>query len=159
MRLSKDFTFDELTRTGHLDLLEANRDQAPVKTLERLARYLLQPIRDAWGPVNVTSGFRCKELNERVGGSPRSQHLLGEAADIVIASHKSEKDREVFCGFMLDMYKAGCFGFHQVLLEPNCIHVSLPTGYRDGEIAYWEKKQVNGVWHRTKRQIRKADNA
>ena len=33
-------------------------------------------------PVVVTSGYRSPEANARCGGSPRSQHLLGAAADI-----------------------------------------------------------------------------
>ncbi len=32
--------------------------------------------------VRINSGFRCREYNERVGGSPTSAHLTGEAADL-----------------------------------------------------------------------------
>lgn len=35
-------------------------------------------------PITITSGNRCKEYNEKVGGSPNSQHLYGKAADIYI---------------------------------------------------------------------------
>jgi uncharacterized protein YcbK (DUF882 family) len=34
--------------------------------------------------VIVLSGYRSPEYNKRVGGTPRSQHLLGKAADIVV---------------------------------------------------------------------------
>lgn len=57
--------------------------------LYRLTRYVLQPIRDRLCaelgrdvPIVVTSGYRPPELNRLVGGSPKSQHMLGEAADI-----------------------------------------------------------------------------
>lgn len=33
-------------------------------------------------PIRVTSGCRCKEHNAKVGGSPTSRHLHGDAADI-----------------------------------------------------------------------------
>lgn len=33
-------------------------------------------------PCKVTSGCRCEKHNKAVGGAPRSQHLLGNAADI-----------------------------------------------------------------------------
>lgn len=33
-------------------------------------------------PIHINSGFRCPANNARVGGSPRSQHLAGRAADI-----------------------------------------------------------------------------
>lgn len=43
----------------------------------------LDKMREEYGqPIIVTSGFRCKDHNKRVGGSPRSQHLYGRAADI-----------------------------------------------------------------------------
>jgi uncharacterized protein YcbK (DUF882 family) len=35
-------------------------------------------------PVTITSGCRCKAHNEDVGGSPKSQHLYGRAADIKV---------------------------------------------------------------------------
>lgn len=34
-------------------------------------------------PTYISSGFRCQEHNKAVGGSPRSYHLKGMAADIV----------------------------------------------------------------------------
>ena len=36
------------------------------------------------GPVRVVSGHRCQEHNRRVGGSPKSQHVLGRAADLAV---------------------------------------------------------------------------
>ena len=33
-------------------------------------------------PMIVTSGYRCERHNKAVGGSSRSQHLIGRAADI-----------------------------------------------------------------------------
>ena len=52
-------------------------------TLERLVNRVLDPLREAWGsPIIVTSGYRCPELNARVGGARTSYHLRGMAADI-----------------------------------------------------------------------------
>lgn len=36
-------------------------------------------------PVTIMSGYRSPDYNAAVGGAKRSQHLLGNAADIVIA--------------------------------------------------------------------------
>ncbi len=41
-------------------------------------------IRQRFGPVTINSGCRCVTHNEREGGSPKSQHLLGRAADIKV---------------------------------------------------------------------------
>ncbi len=46
---------------------------------------MLQSIRDQVGPVNITSGVRCKEHNKAVGGKPTSSHLKGLAVDIKCA--------------------------------------------------------------------------
>ena len=35
-------------------------------------------------PVIITSGYRCHEHNANVGGAPKSKHLDGTAADVVV---------------------------------------------------------------------------
>lgn len=35
------------------------------------------------GPLKVTSGFRSPEVNRAIGGSRTSQHVRGEAADVI----------------------------------------------------------------------------
>ncbi len=42
-------------------------------------------------PVTVTSGYRCADRNEFVGGVDDSQHLRGNAADIQVARHTPEQ--------------------------------------------------------------------
>jgi len=52
----------------------------------------LDPLTDAWGSkIFVTSGYRCKKLNEAVGGSKTSAHSLAYAADLVPANGKIEE--------------------------------------------------------------------
>ena len=49
----------------------------------RLVAEQLQIVRDYFGkPIKVNSGYRTREYNIKVGGSPKSYHLLGLAADI-----------------------------------------------------------------------------
>lgn len=44
---------------------------------------LLQQLRDEWGrPMEITSGSRCAHWNTLKGGTPKSMHLAGKAADI-----------------------------------------------------------------------------
>lgn len=48
---------------------------------------VVEDVRDRFGKaVTITSGNRCKEYNKSVGGAENSQHLLGRAADIVVAN-------------------------------------------------------------------------
>lgn len=50
---------------------------------------VIQDVRDHFGePVVISSGLRCEAHNKRVGGAPKSQHLLGTAADLRIAKVK-----------------------------------------------------------------------
>ncbi len=52
-----------------------------VANLQRLAAGL-EEIRLLLGwPLDISSGYRCPELNRAVGGSATSQHVLGMAAD------------------------------------------------------------------------------
>lgn len=53
-----------------------------VNNLEALCKNILDPLREAVGPIRVTSGYRCKRLNTAVKGSNTSQHTKGQAADI-----------------------------------------------------------------------------
>ncbi len=79
-----NFTLAELCRS---EMAEAYRlDNTPnpehIANLQRLARRLLQPVRDRFGPLRVTSGFRGPELNWYVSLSRSSRHCRGEAADV-----------------------------------------------------------------------------
>lgn len=62
----------------------------------------LQKLRDHFGrPCIVTSGYRNKQDNDRVGGSVQSQHMQGKAADIRIQviSHQNVYNQALKMGF------------------------------------------------------------
>ena len=123
MKLTQNFTLNELVYSV---TAEANRiDNRPnvkvVANLKALCENVLQPLRDNLGcAVIISSGFRCAELNKKVGGRPNSQHLLGEAADFVVPQRNL---KDVF-----DYIKAH-LPYDQLLFEYNSsgdrwIHVS-----------------------------------
>lgn len=86
MRLSKNFTMAEFTksqtaeRRGIDNTPEGEHLDAAVALFENV----VQKVRDHFGPTVINSGYRSPELNEAVGGSSRSQHCKGEAADIEV---------------------------------------------------------------------------
>lgn len=47
---------------------------------------VLEDVRAEFGPVTITpnGGRRCPDWNKVCGGAPRSQHIEGNAADIVV---------------------------------------------------------------------------
>lgn len=42
----------------------------------------LEDLLNIFPKIDIHSGFRCAARNKDVGGSPKSQHLLGRAVDI-----------------------------------------------------------------------------
>ena len=123
--MSTYFTLEELTRSQTAERLKI--DNTPNATQKRdLLRLMdyLDGIREAFGEaIRVTSGFRSWGANKAVGGVKNSQHLAGQAADIVPAK-SPERLRELF-----DLIrKRG--GFQQVIYERKgqsvWVHVAIP---------------------------------
>jgi uncharacterized protein YcbK (DUF882 family) len=54
----------------------------------------LQELRDKWGSITITSGFRCAEHNKAIGGEKNSIHMQGSATDIVVASKTPNEVQE-----------------------------------------------------------------
>jgi hypothetical protein len=85
MRISKDFFLEEFVKseTANRSGLDNTPDIDAIANIHQLVLTILQPLRDAsQRPIVVTSGFRSKELNEKIGGAKNSQHMHGQAADI-----------------------------------------------------------------------------
>ena len=95
-QLSPNFTLEELLITSYKEFQQKQLEEVKpfMNNLYILANNILQPIRNYYKvPITVTSGFRGKALNERVGGSKTSQHCFGEAVDILV---KGKTVDEVF---------------------------------------------------------------
>jgi hypothetical protein len=123
VRLTRNFTLQEMTRSTTADRLGIDNTPSPaeIENLRKLCQQILQPARDALGPLTVTSGYRSEELNRRVGGVPMSDHRRGYAADIIPVRVGTRQ--------LADWIKDNV-AFDQVILEggtrqnPSWIHVS-----------------------------------
>lgn len=63
-----------------------------VKNLCDLMTEVLEPARIKLGvPIIVRSGYRCPRLNQIVGGVHNSQHMRGQAADLVCTKLEDKK--------------------------------------------------------------------
>lgn len=125
--LSKYITIEEFERSttairrnipNKMGLVELNKAKA-------LAVNVLDPIRAYYGrPMRVTSGYRSKQVNALVGGSAKSQHLLGEACDFTIEGVSIE---QVFMDIKAGKIKG--LEYDQLIHEVGWIHIS----YREGK--------------------------
>ena len=53
---------------------------------------LLQKLRDDVGfPIRLSSAFRCKSWNTKVGGHPNSSHMEGLAVDALVSGERALK--------------------------------------------------------------------
>jgi hypothetical protein len=83
-KITEHFTLEELTYTSLSGLKDKNLEYGKElqETLYALCLRILEPARELLGcPLLISSGIRCPALNEAMGGSILSQHMLGEAAD------------------------------------------------------------------------------
>ena len=54
----------------------------------RLLATQLQALRDHIGiPIHINSAYRTEAYNAKIGGSPKSQHKLAKAADLVTSKY------------------------------------------------------------------------
>mgnify|MGYP003155140423 CR=1 FL=1 len=83
MNLTRNFSLLELTKsdTAIRRGIDNNPNADQVEKLKALCENILQPIRDHFGRVKVTSGFRSEDLCLAIGSSRNSQHAKAEAAD------------------------------------------------------------------------------
>lgn len=129
--LSPHFTLYEFVRSGAA--IERGIDNRPPaachEALAALCDNILEPLRREFGPVVISSGYRCPLVNKLAGGARRSQHLTGEAADVVACSPQRLRQYAAFIRRNLD--------FDQLILEPRgaaeprWLHVSFTTRRRN----------------------------
>lgn len=79
--LSLHFQLRELVRTRHTEVDNTPTDDV-LEQLRTNAVALWEPTRVKWGPLFVSDGFRCLQLNKLDGGVPDSAHVYGCAADL-----------------------------------------------------------------------------
>lgn len=79
-----NFRYYEFIKSYEANRLEIENipNEEQWQNLEKLAINILQPVREQFGPIRISSGFRSAKLNKAVKGSLRSAHMYGIASDI-----------------------------------------------------------------------------
>ncbi len=128
MRLSKNFSLDEFTKSR--TAIRRGIDNTPkgdhLEAAKALFENVVQKVRDNFGPTMINSGYRSPELNKAVGGSSRSQHCKGQAADIEVRGVPNAEvaqwivDNMDFDQVILEFYTPG-------VPDSGWVHVSYKT--------------------------------
>lgn len=129
--ISENFSYEEFEASvkAEENKIDNSIPSPEVKEhIKALVLNVLQPLRDAWGePLHISSGYRCTELNELVGGVPTSQHVKGEAADIACDKPLS----------LAKLAKDLGLPYDQMILYPTFVHFSHKlSGPQRGYIGY-----------------------
>lgn len=129
--ISKDFSYNEF-QSSKVALEKGIDNTIPSGSVKESIKVLtlnvLQPLRDRYGkPLIVSSGYRSAELNMAVGGATESQHVKGEAADILCNSPAE------LAQIAYDMK----LPYDQMILYPTFVHFSHKLQDRQrGQILY-----------------------
>lgn len=126
MNISEHFTLEEMTfsQTAARRGIDNTPPPEHFRNLRRLCA-LLEDVRDVCAtPVMVTSGYRCQELNDAVGGAKNSQHLTGCAADIKCAGLSVEETIQIIIEADLS--------YDQLIMEyDSWVHISVPNDQQE----------------------------
>lgn len=129
MQISNNFKLGEFTYspTAIANGIDNTPRQYAIDNIKTLVIELLQPLRDKYGQVmSINSGFRCSELNTKVGGVLTSQHLEGKAADVRVVNPRD---------LLMFLLKTDLV-FDQAILYPTFLHLSYNEGKNRRQVLY-----------------------
>ena len=116
MKLTDNFTTQEVTRSETAQRLGIDNSLS-IEMLDNaycFAKAVLQPLREHIGrPFIISSWYRCKALNEAVGGTHNSAHLKAQAVDFVIGGLSARQTYEI----VLETLKTLHIPFDQLIFE------------------------------------------
>ena len=122
--LSEHFSLPEfvVSQTAIRKGIDNTPPSEAIINLQQLCIHVLEPIRNALGVVHISSGYRCPELNEAIGGAKTSQHVEGKASDIVV--------NDIPVDVVFDYIKRSNIDFDQMINEFDgaWLHISYNPG-------------------------------
>lgn len=141
MNLTQHFSLEELTISETAE--RAGIDNEPQSDVISQLRILcdgLERIRSVLGyPIHINSGYRCPELNKAIGGAANSQHVTGNAADLICPAFGSPV---AICRVIIN----SDIPFDQIIKEFSWVHVSFVEHQPRGSILTFNGKQyVEGI--------------
>lgn len=125
MKLTEHFDLQEFTysETAKRYGIKNKPKTLIIDNIKTLCEEILEPLRLEIGkPIHISSGYRCLELNKKIGGVPTSQHCLGQACDFVVEGMTPYEVVKVILELNLP--------FDQVGLYDTFVHISYGERHR-----------------------------
>ncbi len=150
MKLSENFTLQEYlvsqTALEHKISEQFAPPEKVITNIKILNGYVQQARTLMNRPFKITSGYRCKALNTRVGGVSNSEHLTGQGVDIAFNSvADAVKMAEIF----IDL------GIKRVGLGWNFLHIGIsPTHPQKVVFMYGSRTPSELAKHQSRLQKR-----
>lgn len=142
-KISDNVTYEEATKSA--TAIKYGIDNTPSKetlaAMEYVAEGVFQKVRERFKiPIAVTSFYRSPELNKKVGGSSKSQHVKGEAIDMDADVFKMLTNKEIFDYIYENLEYDQLIWEFGDSTEPAWVHVSLKNcrNKRQALVAYKE---------------------
>lgn len=124
-QITKNFNLKEFFHSNTADAKGFSEQYEPTEELKenarQLTKYVMQPLRDIYGkPISINCGYRCKRVNDAVGGVKTSQHLTAEAAYC-----SSDNNQELIQTLLhSDIDFDQCISEKGTELKPAWVHIS-----------------------------------
>lgn len=115
-KISKNFRYSEFeySDTAKKHGIDNTLPEDLKPNVKALVDNVLQPLRDVWGVMKINSGYRCRRLNELVGGVESSLHRNGSACDVACSNPLG----------LAQLAKDLGLPFDQIGIYANFVHIS-----------------------------------
>jgi hypothetical protein len=122
MQISEHFTLEELTasQAAVRNRLDNRPGLEEVKNLRWLAGTLEEVRKLVGSPIHVSSAYRSPAVNKAVGGSIKSAHMHGLAADITVSGMTSRD--------LAELIRSSAIAYDQLIYEGTWVHIGLAEG-------------------------------
>ena len=126
MKITEHFTLEELTfsQTATRKGINNEPSEAVKRNLETLAKGLERVRATLLSSIHISSGYRSFELNKFIGGSAKSAHMDGYAADFTAPAFGNPEA-------IVRTLKRAMIQCDQCIMEGTWVHISFAPAMRN----------------------------